>query len=357
MVKHAAAEVHLGPWSRLIEWDLTQIHKLQRFMYDPSNDWIRDEVDKVVSSSPLNDINITSWITFFTIMALNAYTDRWYTFLWCTTLNIAFTMIARVLIQARRPFEIDKRLRPVTNKTRQSYGFPSVESHMAVVVNGFVAARFAEWWVSIPLFALTLFVGFTRVYSCARFVHQILLSYISGTVGLMVFLQFEDYARKFSINWQLHWVYLVLCIFVGIALLGLAVEDNSSSLGGIPREEYIRVVGGILNTEPGKIHEHMHAQASKKLDGGAGGGSDRQRQRYAEKLYARKDSFFYLQNSIAKKEMEKKQIKQQYQGYQAARQRGGSKMTEQERWQEELKSDPNNAFLQNLIAKNYGASN
>lgn len=101
-------------------------------------------------------------------MALNAYTDRWYTFLWCTTLNIAFTMIARVLIQARRPFEIDKRLRPVTNKTRQSYGFPSVESHMAVVVNGFVAARFAEWWVSIPLFALTLFVGFTRVYSCAR---------------------------------------------------------------------------------------------------------------------------------------------------------------------------------------------
>lgn len=114
--------------------------------------------------------------------------------------------------------------------------------------------------------------------------HQILLSYISGTVGLMVFLQFEDYARKFSINWQLHWVYLVLCIFVGIALLGLAVEDNSSSLGGIPREEYIRVVGGILNTEPGKIHEHMHAQASKKLDRGAGGGGDKQRQRYAEKV-------------------------------------------------------------------------
>ncbi|GMH91060.1 hypothetical protein TrVE_jg5027 [Triparma verrucosa] len=347
----------LGPWEKLIAWDLTQIHKVQRFMYDPRNDWLRIEVDKVVSPSPLNDINLLTWVTFFVVMALNAYTDRWYTFLWCTSLNIAVTMIARVLIQARRPFEIDKRLRPVTNKTRQSYGFPSVESHMAVVVNGFVAARFAEWWVSIPLFCLTLFVGFTRVYSCARFVHQIVLSYVTGLIGLTVFLQFEESARRFSLKWQLHWVYLVLCIFVLIALMGLAIEDNSSSFGGIPREEYIRVVGGILNTEPGVIHEHMHAQASKKLERTAVN-SDRQRQRYAEKLYARKDSFFYLQNAIAKKEMEKKQIKQQYQGYQA-RQRAttGRKMTEQERWQEELKSDPNNAFLQTLIDKNYGASN
>ena len=216
----------LGPWEKLIAWDLTQIHKVQRFMYDPRNDWLRIEVgrmeegwevlriggnfkttdllfaftlsqvDKVVSSSPLNDINLLTWVTFFVVMALNAYTDRWYTFLWCTSLNIAVTMIARVLIQARRPFEIDKRLRPVTNKTRQSYGFPSVESHMAVVVNGFVAARFAEWWVSIPLFCLTLFVGFTRVYSCARFVHQIVLSYVTGLIGLTVFLQFEESARR-----------------------------------------------------------------------------------------------------------------------------------------------------------------
>ena len=89
--------------------------------------------------------------------------------------------------------------------------------------------------------------------------------------------------RRFSLKWQLHWVYLVLCIFVLIALMGLAIEDNSSSFGGIPREEYIRVVGGILNTEPGAIHEHMHAQASKKLERTAVN-SDRQRQRYAEKV-------------------------------------------------------------------------
>ena len=129
----------LGPWEKLIAWDLTQIHKVQRFMYDPRNDWLQVEVgrmeegwevlriggnfkttdllfaftlsqvDKVVSSSPLNDINLLTWVTFFVVMALNAYTDRWYTFLWCTSLNIAVTMIARVLIQARRPFEIDKR--------------------------------------------------------------------------------------------------------------------------------------------------------------------------------------------------------------------------------------------------------
>jgi len=71
-------------------------------------------------------------------------------------------------------------LRPTSNKTRENYGFPSVEIHMAVVVNGFVAARFAEWWASVPLFCITIFMGFTRVYSCARFVHQVVLSFVTG---------------------------------------------------------------------------------------------------------------------------------------------------------------------------------
>jgi len=32
-------------------------------------------------------------------------------------------------------------------------------------------------------------------------------------------------------------------------------------------------------------------------------------------------------------------------------------MTEEEKWKEELQQDPTNAFLQNLISKNYGAAN
>ena len=88
-----------------------------------------------------------TWFTFITVMALNAYTDRWYTFLWCCSVNVGITSALRVLIRARRPFEIDRTLRPRTNKTRQNFGFPSIESHMAVVVNGFVAVRFAEWWM------------------------------------------------------------------------------------------------------------------------------------------------------------------------------------------------------------------
>eukprot|EP00518_Triparma_eleuthera_P014464 CAMPEP_0182471936 /NCGR_PEP_ID=MMETSP1319-20130603/21262_1 /TAXON_ID=172717 /ORGANISM="Bolidomonas pacifica, Strain RCC208" /LENGTH=325 /DNA_ID=CAMNT_0024672549 /DNA_START=92 /DNA_END=1069 /DNA_ORIENTATION=- len=319
----------------LIAWDLSVIHRLLRFMYDPKNAWIREKVDEVISPSALNDINVVTWLTFIVVMACNAYTKRWFPFLWCCSINLALSAILRVMIQARRPFEIDRRLRPLTNKTRASYGFPSVESHMAVVVNGFVAARFVEWWISIPLFFLTLFVGFTRVYSCARFVHQVLLSYVTGTMGLVACLHFVPMIEKSRMDWRGQWVYVIICAFFLFAIFCLAVEDNSSNLAGIPREEYIRVVGGILNTDPALIHEHMHAQASKKLDRTTIS-SDRQRQRYSERLYARKDSFFYLQNSIAKKDMEKKQIKQQFHGFQA-RQRQQRNMTEEEKWKEEVR--------------------
>ena len=277
-------------WESLIAWDLSVIHSVLRFMYNPKNSWVREkvridipgdsgtttfytpsllcrrpsplpsQVDELISPNAYNDINIVTWLIFFVVMGLNAYTNRWYAFLWCSSLNLLASALLRVLFQARRPFEIDRRLRPLTNKTRQSYGFPSIESHMAVVVNGYVAARFAEWWVSIPLFFLTLFVGFTRVYSCARFVHQVLLSYGTGVIGLIIFFKVENRLEKVTVNWQLHYVYLAICTFFLLAFLSLAVEDNSSNIAGIPREEYIRVVGGILSTDTAQIHEHMHAQ-------------------------------------------------------------------------------------------------
>jgi len=330
------------------------MHRLQGFMNDPRQRWLKVEVDKVISSSPLQDINLITWFTFAVVVGLNAYTPRWYPFLYCCSINVAVVSLMRLALGARRPFEIDRTLKSKTNRSRQNYGFPSVESHMAVVVNGYIAMKFAEWWLSIPLFFLTLFIGFTRVYSCARFIHQVALSYFTGAIGLVVYKCFENKLESRLIYWQVHVIYAMFCVIVFVTLVSMAIEDNSTHFGSIPRSEYIRVVGGIFNTDPSEIHEHMHVQASKQLDN-LTLFSDRGKQKYAERLYSRKDSFFHLQNNIAKKDMEKKQLRATYYGQVAReRQREANRLSREEVWRKELEQDPNNDFLNVMMRTNYG---
>jgi hypothetical protein len=335
----------LSLWQRLITWDLTVIHRVQHFMYNHPR--LQQEVDKVISPNPFNDIALLNWVIFLGVMASNAFTKRWYSFLWCCSINLAVCALSRLFFQARRPFEIDSRLKPMTNRTRSNYGFPSIESHMAVVVNGFVAARFAEWWMSIPLFALTLVIGFTRVYSCARFVHQIALSYATGGIGLSLALKFSIMYPMKNLHWQVHFLYLFCCVFVLIAVASLTIESGSY-LGGIPREEYIRVVGGILNTDPSDIHEHLSLQSSKTLERMTlSGASERAKQKKAQELYKRKDSFFHMQNTLAKKDREKKALVAQIRGDKLRQRRQMAKeaqdlgLTEYERWQQQLEYSDN----------------
>jgi len=85
--------------------------------------------------------------------------------------------------------------------------------------------------------------------------------------------------------------------------------------------------------------------------------SDKAKQKYAERLYNRKDSFFHLQNNIAKKDMEKKQLRATYYGQVAReRQREASRMSQEEMWKKEIEQDPDNDFLKIMMKNNYGVS-
>ena len=192
--------------------------------------------------------------------------------------------------------------------------------------------------------------------SCARFIHQVVLSYVTGVIGLLIFVHFESRFSHVTLYWQVHIMYAGICMFVFITMVSIAIEDNSSHFGSIPNSEYVRVVGGIFNTDPSEIHEHMHVQASKQLDN-LTLFSDKAKQKYAERLYSRKDSFFHLQNNIAKKDMEKKQLKATYYGQVAReRQREANRMTQEEVWKKELEKDPNNDFLNVMMRSNYGVA-
>ena len=338
-------------WQRLISQDLLLIHAVQRFMYDPAHARLKRNVDRFVSSNPLEDISIVTWCSFFVVMFLNINTTRWFSFLWSTSLNLFVATSLRATLRFRRPFEVDPTLRPLANRNRDNHAFPSLESHMAVVVYGFIAARFAEWYATIPLFALTLFVGFTRVYACSRFVHQVLLSYLTGILGLLLSFAAMNVLKDVDVHWRHHWYYFVFVFVVLGASASLSISDGNSRFGGIPREEYVRVVGGILNTDPSKIADHMATQTASRLDS-MEGLTEKQRKREAAKMQNRRDSFFFLQNSLIKKDSDKKDIKRTF--YEKVmRERQGEEyrnLTQAQKWEQQLRvteDDFTRAFLVN----------
>ncbi len=61
----------------------------------------------------------------------------------------------------------------MADRQRGCYGFPSIESHMAVVVYGYFAYRLKNPVYYLAAFALIAFVGVTRLYAGSRFVHQV----------------------------------------------------------------------------------------------------------------------------------------------------------------------------------------
>ena len=85
-----------------------------------------------------------------------------FTLFWSALLNLGLAWTVRYSIGAPRPFLYDARLKPLSDRYAASYGFPSLETHMASVVYGWLA-----WHSGNPLgyaaaAAAVAFVGFTR---------------------------------------------------------------------------------------------------------------------------------------------------------------------------------------------------
>lgn len=89
-------------------------------------------------------------------------------------------------MQAKRPVEYDRRLKPMTDLMAESYGFPSLESHMSVVIMGHYFMSYNTLLLLPVAFIIMLAVGFSRLYSRARFPHQIVGSWITGFCGLLL---------------------------------------------------------------------------------------------------------------------------------------------------------------------------
>ncbi|CAN0299426.1 unnamed protein product [Ectocarpus sp. 8 AP-2014] len=173
---------------------------------------------------------------------------------------MAGAALLRLVLSAPRPFMYDQRLRPLTDRYETSHGLPSLETHMATVVAG--------WWAEsggsngsstdsggddgvqpfVRLLALgyIAFVGFTRVYACSRFVHQVALSIVTGAVGLAWGWRLSTHLDGLALTMRHHVRGTVVVVIIALGMVAYQVENNESQLMGIRKHEYLRVLSNIV---------------------------------------------------------------------------------------------------------------
>ena len=167
----------MSSYEDVVKKDLELLWSIQEYCY--RTPWLNDIMTKIISKNPLKDICILVWIFFaIGILEIGSY------HFWVASTNLVAAFVANRLIEAKRPVEYDIRLQQLTDRNAESYGFPSLESHMSVVIMGHLFLSFKSLLL-LPLgLAVVFIVGFSRIYSRSRFPHQIVGSWLSGFVGL-----------------------------------------------------------------------------------------------------------------------------------------------------------------------------
>jgi hypothetical protein len=304
-------------WGNLVAYDLKWLWFIRRTL---DHGGFGAVLRQFISNSPYRDISLLTWCA--TILGWWEYGIK---MVWLTAFSFIGTGILRAIIQAPRPFEFDRRLRPLADRQMTSYGCPSIESVMAVVTYGYIGNQLENpVWMALSI-CMMIFVGLTRIYAGSRFVHQVMVSWLIGAAILSSYLlYFEPKVPHWGEDLRQRNLRLGLMVPWAVAFvvyISLAIEDNSSNLFRLPNSEFIRVMTDIMDS--GASAGSSSQDASPQAPTGPDGDNDDPllhryqnqglslHERRRRKLASRQDSFYFLQHSMRSKDLEAKSYKSQ----------------------------------------------
>ena len=218
-------------------------------------------MSKIISKNPLQDVVLVVW--FFSAIGM---LEIGFIHFWVAITNLLFVLMARNVIQAKRPLEIDKKFQPRTDPNAESYGFPSVESHMAVVVMFHLSWYFGSILFLLLALMVIFVVGVSRLYSRSRFPHQIVGSWITGFIGLIVSTHCCRSMDLHVMDKKHHYAVLITVGLIFAGFMALAIENNDSRVIYIPKKEFLAVISGIINGS-NEANNRRETSAAIDLDG------------------------------------------------------------------------------------------
>lgn len=232
---------HGRDFKKFIKDELHNIRKVRQ--YCAGNSRLDSWMKSLINKHPLHDIVLILYV-FFIIGLVDIGKKHF----WVVVTNLSFAFFVRRLIEAKRPVEYDRSMQPLTDRNADSYGFPSLESHMSVVILGHFCMHYTFIFMFPLAVLVTIIIGLSRIYSRSRFPHQIAGSWITGLVGLYVSSHCCTIFGFHMMKPTKHICCVIGIVFIFLCHFALCVENNDSRILGIEKKEYVRVISGIIDS-------------------------------------------------------------------------------------------------------------
>ncbi|MFC1995363.1 phosphatase PAP2 family protein [Chloroflexota bacterium] len=161
-------------------------------------------------------------------------------FYWCIDLGMGARLAILLLIsswlninlkdllQHPRPFDLDQ---TVMLSSVGGYGLPSNHAQAAVVLWGSIAFWGHKTWLWVIAIALTILIGFSRVYLGVHFPTDVLAGWAIGIILLGIYLSGNLSISKILLRLNL-WQQILLALVLPVALLLIhPVNSTTSAMG------------------------------------------------------------------------------------------------------------------------------
>lgn len=231
---------------KLLAWDAEMVFYIQKWCRKLPRP-VRSVCRSMLSSNPLFDLSIITWIT----TAVGLYFCGWNLF-WSLSLNVFLAFFLSWIVGGRMPGDIDPRLQPLGRVSPT--GFPCIEIQLSVAALCVMLIEFPEPPVVFFSFLYLGVLLFLRLFGMTHFIHQLLFSIIVGGISVPTGFYLSAYWFPKRLHPQTHLIGAVLVACVWICYVAYKFENDETILSRIPRDEYMRVVSDIVN-EQDTAHE------------------------------------------------------------------------------------------------------
>lgn len=283
---------------QLIRNDLYRLRWLLHYINSSTS--ISQFLNQITSKHPFHDISSIIWL----FASIGVYLIGFKHF-FIVSINLVLVTFLKFAIQSKQPVEYDKRLRPLTNIS-DNYGLPSLECHMGVVILFHISYHYNYYLLYLLNSMIVFVIGLSRIYSRSRFPFQIICSWATGIIGLIVAEIIYNTMDYKNLCTHHRVMFISVCILLLLINLTMSIENNDSQLLGVKRNEYISVIRNIIETPVTNSYAFSNLKQKEGMERMAG--AEKQSQGRQDMKH---DSFYYLQKTMEKREKVRKQNFQQ----------------------------------------------
>ncbi|KAE8876270.1 hypothetical protein PF005_g15949 [Phytophthora fragariae] len=280
----------------LLQWDMVAIVWLAQ--QKEERPWLRTLVHSTASRRRAQDISLLIWFVFITMTP-----EFGFPYFWICVGNLLAVVTLQYLAESPRPIDLYRSLWYLQDRRcidQDTGGFPCVDCHMAVVVLLPAILRTQSVVVQLLFVSIVLYIAACKLLLATRFISQVLGSWLMGFTGLLLGNHGHVVVTSYNLSRGYNVAAIVALLVLAMLVLGMWIENNESSLMGIPKQDFIEVFTNILNSDAPNAPDDSRTTPARvhQLPGRPTATPSQQQQKRGndgeEEVAGKRDSFYFL---------------------------------------------------------------